>query len=78
MAIKLVKGEHWAELYWEKHLEGSLKKEEEKELDRLEKENMRIIEQVYNFMRDDSEIQKWIQKIKEHKWVKVIERGSIL
>jgi len=45
-----------------------LKKEEEKELDRLEKENMRIIEQVYNSMKSDPEIEKRIQKIKSHKW----------
>jgi hypothetical protein len=63
----------WAELYWKKQLEGSLTDEEQKELEELENENMKVIEHVYNSIKSDSEIQKWIEKIKSHKWVKVIE-----
>lgn len=34
------------------------------------KENMKIRQEVYK----DEEIQKWIEKIKSHKWVKIIEK----
>jgi len=36
---------------------------------------MKVIEQVYNSIKDDKEIQKLINKIKSHKWVKVIEKN---
>jgi len=34
---------------------------------------MKVIEQVYNSMKDNKEIQKWIEKIKFHEWIKTIE-----
>jgi len=34
---------------------------------------MKTIEQVYNSIKGDPEVQKWIEKIKSHKWIKVIE-----
>ena len=34
---------------------------------------MKIIEEVYNASIKDKEIQKQIEKIKEHEWVKIIE-----
>jgi len=34
---------------------------------------MKTIEEVYKRLKEDKEIQKWIEKIKSHKWVKVIE-----
>jgi len=48
-------------------------KEEEREFEKLEKENLKIIEGVYNALTKDKEIQKQIKKIKEHEWVKVVE-----
>ncbi len=71
--LKPINCDRWAELYWKKQLEGSLTQKEEKELEKLERDNMRIIEQVYNSMKSDSEIEKWIRKIKSYEWVKVIE-----
>jgi len=71
--LKPINYDRWAELYWKKQLEECLTSKEEKELEELEKKNMEIIEQVYNSIKDDKEIQGWIQKIKLHEWVKVIE-----
>jgi len=71
--LKPINYDRWAELYWKKQLEGSLTPEEEKELEELEKENMKVIEQVYNSIKSDSEIQKWIGKMKSHEWIKKIE-----
>lgn len=34
---------------------------------------MKIIEGVYNALIKDKEIQKQIERIKEHEWVKVVE-----
>ena len=44
-----------------------------RELEKLEEENLKIIEEVYNASIKDKEIQKQIEKIKEHEWVKIIE-----
>ncbi|MCL0051956.1 N-6 DNA methylase [Peptococcaceae bacterium] len=71
--LKPINYDRWAELYWKKQLEGELTEEEEKELSKLEKDNMETIEVVYNRLKEDKEIHKWIEKIKSHDWVKVIE-----
>ena len=63
----------WAELYWKKQLEGNLTNEEEKEMQELEKKNMESINKFYNALKEDKEIQEWIEKIKSHEWVKVID-----
>lgn len=47
---------------------------EAKELAALEVENMRTIGDVYDALRGDSEVQKWIEQIKGHEWVRVVER----
>ena len=39
----------------------------------LGKENLKIIECVYNVLINDEEIQEQIGRIKEHEWVKVVE-----
>jgi len=44
-----------------------------KELEELEKENMKTIEEVYKLLIGDKEIQKQIEKIKSHEWVKLVE-----
>jgi len=71
--LKPISYDRWAELYQRKQIEGELTDKEEKELAKLEKENIKIIEEVYKRLKKDKEIQKWIEKIKSHKWVKVIE-----
>ena len=45
----------------------------EKELGKLGKENLKIIECVYNALIKDKKMQKQIERIKEHKWLKVVE-----
>jgi hypothetical protein len=45
----------------------------EKELGKLGKENLKIIECVYNALIKDKEVQEQIERIKEHKWLKVME-----
>lgn len=71
--LKSINYDRWAELYWKKQLENDLIVEEEKELEKLEKENISIIKEVYNSLINDSEILEQIEKIKSHEWVKVIE-----
>jgi hypothetical protein len=39
----------------------------------LGKENLKIIECVYNALIKDKKMQKQIKRIKEHKWLKVVE-----
>jgi len=63
--------DHWAELYWKKQPEGSLTKEKENELKKLEKENMKTINEVYNTLKED------VKKIKSHKWIKVVEGENV-
>ncbi|MCL0032603.1 hypothetical protein M1N06_02380 [Peptococcaceae bacterium] len=73
--LKPINYDRWAELYWKKQLEGELAEEEEKKLSKLKKDNMETIEVVYNRLKENEEIHKWIEKIKSHDWVKVIEEG---
>ncbi|NMX21196.1 hypothetical protein C5S30_01895 [ANME-1 cluster archaeon GoMg4] len=47
--------------------------EAEKELERLEKENLKITEGVYNALINDTGMKKQVERIKEHEWVKVVE-----
>ena len=65
------KSECWAEFYWEKQLEGELTDKEEKELQKLEKENMEAIEEVYQSLLSDQKIKELIERIKSHEWVRV-------
>jgi hypothetical protein len=44
--LKPMNYDHWAELYWKKQLEEKLTAVEEKELEKLENENLKIIEGV--------------------------------
>ncbi len=46
---------------------------EKEELEKLEKENLKIIEGVYNALIKDKEVQKQIERIKSNDWVKAIE-----
>jgi hypothetical protein len=45
----------------------------EKELEKWDNENLKIVEGVYNALINDEEIQKQIARLKEHEWVKVVE-----
>jgi len=65
--------DHWVELYWKKLLEGNLTEEEQKELEKPEKENMKTIEVVYKALKEDMKIKELIEKIKSHKRIKIIE-----
>ena len=60
--MKPVDYDRWSELYWKR------------ELEKLEKGNMKVIEEVYGAMVGDREVQAWIERIKGHEWVKVVER----
>lgn len=71
--LKPIKYDRWVELCWKKPLNGKLKTEEERELEKLENENLKIIEGVYNALIKDKKIQEQIERIKEHEWVKVVE-----
>ena len=71
--LKSINYDRWAELYWKKQIEGNLTEQEQKELEKLEKENMETVEDVYRALKEDVKIKELIQKIKSHEWVKVIE-----
>jgi len=71
--LKPINYNRWAEIYWKKQLEENLTKEEQKELGKLEKENMKTVEDVYKALKEEVKIKELIQKIKSHEWVKVIE-----
>jgi hypothetical protein len=70
--MNLISYDCWVKLYWKKQLEGNLTQREEKELQKLEKENLKTIQEVYDSLKNNSQIQSQIQKIKSHPWVKVI------
>lgn len=71
--LKPISYDRWAELHWKKQLEEKLTPEEEKELEELETGNTKTIESVHDAIAHDESIQKQIEKIKSHEWVKVIE-----
>ena len=71
--IKPVDYDRWSKLYWKKQIEGNLTEEEQKELEEVEKENMKTIEEVYKALKEDVKVKGLIEKIKSHEWVKVIE-----
>ncbi|GIU72423.1 MAG: type II restriction endonuclease [Candidatus Nitrosocaldaceae archaeon] len=70
--LKPIDYDNWVKLYWKKQLEG-LSRDEEKELESLERENLSIINEVFEKIQNDREILKQIEKIRSHKWVKIIE-----
>ena len=63
--IKPVDYDRWSKLYWKRELEGDLTPDEERELETLERENMKTVV--------DHELQAWIERIKQHEWVRVVE-----
>jgi len=65
--------DHLAQAYWKKQLEGNLTEEEQKELEELEEENMKTVEEVCKALKEDVKVEKLIEKIKSHEWVKVVE-----
>ena len=74
--LKPIDYDRWAELYWKKQIEGELSEEEEKELQELEEKNLKTIEEVYRELSEDEEVNKWVEKIKSHPWVRVIDGGG--
>ena len=71
--LKPINYDRWAELYWKKQIEGNLLEEEQKELEEVEKENMDVINKVYHSLIQDKEVQKCIERMKSHEWIKTIE-----
>ena len=71
--LRPINYDRWSELYWKKQLGKKLSEKEEKELKKLEEENLRIIEKVVEKIKNDKKIMEQIEKIKSHPWVKVIE-----
>ena len=70
----LVKYDRWTQTYWKTQIEGDLTEEEQKELEEVEKENMKTVVEVYKALKEDVKIKELIEKIKSHKWIKTIER----
>lgn len=74
--LKPINYDRWAELYWKKQIEGNLTKNEQKELEELERENLETIMEVFEKIKNDEEIMKLIEKIKNHRWIEILERGK--
>lgn len=74
--LKSVEYDRWYKLYWKKQIDEKLTKEEEEELEKLEKENLGTIQEVYESIKQDTEIIGLIERIRSHEWVKVIEGGN--
>lgn len=55
-------------------VKGNLDLKEKRELKTLEKENLKIVKHVYNSLVNTNKIQKYIEKIKSHIGVKIIEQ----
>ena len=72
---ELVAGYNHRELFKQRMVED-LAPGAEKELEELETENTKTIEDVYVAIANDGEIQEQIEKIKGHERVKVIEGGD--
>lgn len=71
--LKPINYDRWSELYWKKQLENKLTHEEEKELNNIEKENLKTIKEIVEKIKNDNKIMELIEKIKSHPWVRVIE-----
>ena len=70
--IKPIDYDRWAQL----EFKDELTRTEMKEKQVLEKSNMAAIESVYQRLKDDKEIQGYIQQIKAHPWVRLIEEET--
>ena len=55
--IKPVDYDRWSKLYWKKQIEGNLTEEEQKELEKPEKENMKTVVEVYKALKKRCENQ---------------------
>lgn len=68
--------EKWAKIYWGRKLENI----SEKELNlikKLEQNNLKQINESYNAINNDLTIQKQMDLIKTHSWIKIIEDDKI-
>jgi hypothetical protein len=71
--LKPIDYDKYSELYWKKQLGEKLSNDEEKELERLDEENLKVIKEVVEKIKSDKKIIEQIEKIKSHPWVKIIE-----
>jgi len=70
--LKPIRYDEWSILDWKEKI-GEITKEERRRLDDLIEENARFVEELTKALNEDSEIKKWMDIIKSHKWVKKIE-----
>jgi len=54
-------------------LEANLTAPEAQELAALDGANMQTIMDVYNALHSDSDVGEWIERIRGHEWVRVVE-----
>lgn len=71
--LKPIDYDRWSELYWKNQLQENLIAAEAQELAALEKANMRTVDDVYRALRGDAEVQEWIERIRGHEWVKMVD-----
>jgi len=74
--LEPIEYDRWAELHWKAELEGDLTAPEAQELAVLESANMQTIGDVYDALRSDADVGEWIERIRGHEWVRVVEGDS--
>ena len=67
--LKPINYHPWVQLEFKHELTGA----EMKEKQALEEKNMAVIKRLHQCLKDDKEIQGYIQQIKAHPWVRVVE-----
>jgi len=63
----------WSHFHRKNQLDEKFTAPKAQELPSLEISNMRTVEDVYGALRRDGEVQEWIERIRGHEWVKVVE-----
>ncbi len=72
-ALKPIKYDQWIELHYEEHINKGLRNQKNQMQEILEKGNLKIIEEVYNFLKNDQRTNKHINQVKSHPWVQQME-----
>ena len=71
--LKPTSYDRWSELHWNAQLEADLTAPEAQELAALESANMQAIMDVYDALYSDADVGEWIERIRGHEWVRVVE-----
>lgn len=71
--LKSIEYDQWVELYYREQSKKGLNHDEKLQLETLEKENLKIINDCHTFLKTNKQIQDYMVQIKENPFVKTIE-----